>query len=40
MKFKMAPNSLFAVLLRKPWWVSFVVAAVFTAGVTNLNLAD
>lgn len=27
MKFQMAPNSLFAVLLRQPWWVSLVVAA-------------
>jgi restriction system protein len=28
MKFKMAPNSLFAVLLRSPWWISFLVCAV------------
>jgi restriction system protein len=28
MKFKMSQNSLFAVLLRSPWWVSFVVMAV------------
>jgi len=27
MKWKMAENSLFAVLLRSPWWVSFLVAA-------------
>ncbi len=27
MKFKMAPNSLFAILLRQPWWVSLLVAA-------------
>jgi restriction system protein len=26
MKFRMAPNSLFAVLLRSPWWVSFLIA--------------
>lgn len=26
MKFKMAPNSLFAVLLRSPWWVSWAIA--------------
>jgi restriction system protein len=32
MKFKMAKNSLFAVLLRSPWWVS-VGVAVLTAGV-------
>ena len=25
-KFKMAPNSLFAILLRSPWWVSWSVA--------------
>lgn len=28
MKFKMAPNSLFAILLRNHWWISFVIAAV------------
>ena len=28
MKFKMAPNSLFAILLRSPWWISFLIAAV------------
>lgn len=37
MKFKMAPNSLFAVLLRSPWWLSFVLAAV-TALVARLVL--
>ncbi|MGE0496585.1 MAG: restriction endonuclease [Ramlibacter sp.] len=26
MKFKMAPNSLFAILLRSPWWISFLIA--------------
>ena len=26
MKFKMAPNSLFAVLLRSPWWISILIA--------------
>lgn len=25
MRLKMAPNSLFAVLLRSPWWISFLV---------------
>ncbi len=25
MKFQMAPNSVFAVLLRSPWWISFVL---------------
>ncbi len=28
MKIQMAPNSLFAILLRQPWWVSLVIAAV------------
>lgn len=28
MKFKMAENSLFAVLLRSPWWISVAIAAV------------
>ena len=28
MKLKMSPNSLFAVLLRSPWWISFCVVAV------------
>ena len=26
-KFKMSSNSLFAILLRSPWWISFVIAA-------------
>jgi restriction system protein len=30
MKFKMASNSIFAILLRKPWWVSFLLAAVIS----------
>jgi restriction system protein len=30
MKFHMAPNSLFAVLLRNPWWISFLLAAVIS----------
>lgn len=29
MKLKMSENSLFAVLLRSPWWISMVVVAVF-----------
>jgi restriction system protein len=33
MKFRMAQNSLFAVLLRSPWWVSFAVAAAIFAGL-------
>jgi restriction system protein len=35
MKLRMAQNSLFAVLLRSPWWISFVVAA----GVVALTQA-
>lgn len=30
MKLRMAKNSLFAILLRSPWWISFAVAAVLT----------
>jgi restriction system protein len=40
MKFKMAPNSLFAVLLRKPWWVSLVVAAAFALVALALLPVD
>lgn len=29
MKLKMSPNSLFAILLRSPWWISLVIVAVF-----------
>ena len=32
MKFKMAPNSLFAILLRSPWWISFVLAVAIVSG--------
>jgi restriction system protein len=31
-KFKMAENSLFAILLRSPWWISFAVAAVLVTA--------
>jgi restriction system protein len=31
MKFKMARNSLFAVLLRSPWWISMAIALLFGA---------
>ena len=31
MKFKMAPNSVFAILLRNPWWISFLLAAAISA---------
>jgi restriction system protein len=30
MKFKMAENSIFAILLRNPWWISFAIAAAFS----------
>ena len=29
MKFKMAEKSLFAILLRSPWWISFLLVALF-----------
>ena len=33
MKLRMARNSLFAILLRSPWWISFVIAAgIFAAA--------
>lgn len=32
MKFRMAPNSLFAVLLRSPWWISLGIALLFVAA--------
>ena len=32
MKLKMAKNSVFAVLLRSPWWISFAVVLVFAAA--------
>jgi restriction system protein len=35
-KLKMADNSLFAILLRSPWWVSFLVAGAITAVVAAL----
>ena len=31
MKLKMAKNSLFAILLRSPWWLSFVLAGAMAA---------
>ena len=30
MKFKMSPNSLFAILLRSPWWISFALVGLFS----------
>lgn len=34
MKFQMAENSLFAILLRSPWWVSFLAAAGLVAAAS------
>lgn len=42
MKFQMSSNSLFAILLRNPWWISFVIAAVISlmcAALLPKNLA-
>jgi restriction system protein len=36
MKFKMSEKSLFALLLRSPWWISFLVAAVLGLVATAL----
>lgn len=36
MKFKMSDNSLFAILLRSPSWISFAVVAVFAAASVAL----
>jgi restriction system protein len=36
MKFKMAPNSLFAVLLRNPWWISYAIVGVFVLASSAL----
>lgn len=36
MKFKMAERSLFAILLRSPWWISFIVAAIFITAARLL----
>lgn len=40
MKFRMAPNSLFAILLRQPWWVSLAIAVVFGAACFALLPAE
>jgi restriction system protein len=40
MKIRMAENSLFAVLLRSPWWVSFAVAIALVAVVHALLPQD
>lgn len=39
MRWKMAPNSLFAVLLRSPWWISLVLALA-VAGASRALLGD
>ncbi len=39
MQFKMSQNSLFAILLRNPWWVSFAIAIVVVL-VARLILPD
>ncbi|MCY7305996.1 MAG: restriction endonuclease [Rhodoferax sp.] len=36
MKFKMAPNSLFAVLLRSPWWISIGLVALVALAAAAL----
>ena len=40
MKFRMAPNSVFAVLLRSPWWVSLAIAAALALAAAALLPAD
>lgn len=34
MKLKMSENSLFAILLRKPWWISILIAAVVSLAAS------
>lgn len=36
MKLKMAPNSLFAMLLRSPWWISFALVLVIALATRAL----
>lgn len=36
MKFEMAHNSLFAILLRSPWWISFAITAGFVVIAKSL----
>ena len=40
MKFRMAKNSLFAILLRSPWWISFAVAAALGVAAAALLPGD
>ena len=37
---KMAPNSLFAILLRSPWWISVGIALVFALASKALLPAE
>ena len=39
-KFKMSPNSLFAILLRSPWWVSFALVGLFSLAAAALLPRD
>ncbi len=36
MKLKMAENSLFAILLRKPWWISVLIAVVLALAASAM----
>ena len=36
MKFKMAKNSLFAILLRSPWWISLLISVLISLGAFAL----
>lgn len=40
MKLRMAPNSLFAILLRSPWWISLAIALVVVAVTQALLPQD
>ncbi|HZY17718.1 MAG TPA: restriction endonuclease [Ramlibacter sp.] len=40
MKFRMAPNSVFAILLRSPWWISLLLAAAVAAAAQALLPAE
>lgn len=40
MKWKMSPNSLFAVLLRSPWWASLLIVLVFVLTSVALLPAE
>jgi restriction system protein len=39
-KFKMAEKSLFALLLRSPWWISFVVVGLIVLAAGALLPAE